>query len=124
MKYLVKGKRILSTENWEERSTTYTKEIDETGKEVFIPTTISIEEYAKQNGFQILNEKPNEIFSKEQKLEYENELQQIKKWFLENDYKVNKVVIGEWEETDSRWLEYKKERQLKRARQDEIGKLI
>jgi hypothetical protein len=124
MKYLVKGTRILSTENWEERNTTYTKEYDKDGKEVLIATTVSIEDYAKQNGFKIVNEKPSALLSKEEKLNYENELIQIKKWFLENDYKVNKVITGEWEDTDPRWLDYKKERATKRARQDEIGKLL
>jgi len=118
MKYLVKGERILSTENWEERNTTYTKEYDKEGKEVLIATTVSIEQYAKENGFKIVNEKPSTLLSKEQKVAYENELQQIRKWFLENDYKVNKVITGEWEATDPRWLDYKKERAIKRARQD------
>ena len=123
MKYLIKGERILSTENWEERNTTYAKEYDKDGKEVLIATTISIEQYAKENGFKIVNEKPSTLLSKEQKVAYENELQQIKKWFLENDYKVNKVITGEWEDTDSRWLDYKKERAIKRTRQDEINQL-
>jgi len=54
----------------------------------------------------------------------EKEQADILQWLADNDWKVNKVVVGEWEATDTRWLEYKKERQLKRARQDEIGKLI
>jgi hypothetical protein len=120
MKYLVKGERIISTENWEERNTTYTKEIDKEGNEVLIATTVSIEQYAKENGFKIVNEKTSTLLSKEEKVAYENELQQIRKWFLENDYKVNKVVIGEWEATDPRWLDYKKERQVKRDRLDQI----
>jgi hypothetical protein len=124
MKYLIKGERIISTENWEERNTTYAKEYDKDGKEVLIATTISIEQYAKENGFKIVNEKPIMLLSKEQKVAYENELQQIKKWFLENDYKVNKVVVGEWEQDDARFLDYKQQREIKRKRLDEIGKLL
>jgi hypothetical protein len=124
MKYLIKGERILTTENWEERNTTYTKDFDKDGNEVLIATTISIEDYAKQNGFEIVNTKPNELASKELKVDLENELLQIKKWFLANDYKVNKVITGEWEDTDPRWLDYKKERAVKRARQDEITKAL
>jgi hypothetical protein len=124
MKYLVKGERILSTENWEERNTTYTKEYDKEGNEVLIATTISIEQYAKENGFKIVNEKPSTLLSKEEKVAYENELQQIKKWFLENDYKVNKVVIGEWEATDPRWVEYLNERKTKRNRLDDLNKVL
>lgn len=52
------------------------------------------------------------------------ELQEIKNWFFENDWKVNKIVIGEWEITDSRWLEYLSERDKKRERQDIINELL
>jgi hypothetical protein len=124
MKYLIKGERILTTENWEERNTTYTKDFDKDGNEVLIATTISIEDYAKQNGFEIVNTKPNELASKELKVDLENELIQIKKWFLANDYKVNKVFIGEWQKDDARWVEYKQQRALYRKRLDEIEKKL
>ena len=52
------------------------------------------------------------------------ELNNIKAWFIENDWKVNKIVIGEWQTTDSRWLEYLEERAIKRARQDELIELL
>ena len=52
------------------------------------------------------------------------ELQAIQKWFYDNDWKVNKVVIGEWKTTDNRWLDYLTERTIKRARQDELNKLL
>lgn len=52
------------------------------------------------------------------------ELQAIKAWFTANDWKVNKVVIGEWETTDQRWLDYLAEREIKRARQDELVELL
>lgn len=52
------------------------------------------------------------------------ELSEIKKWFFDNDWKVNKVVIGEWNKTDSRWLEYLEQRQIKRARQDELNSTL
>jgi len=41
-------------------------------------------------------------------------------WFSANDWKVNKVFIGEWETTDERWTTYLEERAVKRARYDEI----
>ena len=50
------------------------------------------------------------------------ELGEIQKWFSETDYIPNKVVVGEWPETDERWIAYKEERARKRARQDEILK--
>lgn len=52
------------------------------------------------------------------------ELQSIQKWFSDNDWKINKIVIGEWETTDSRWLDYLTERTIKRARQDELNAII
>jgi hypothetical protein len=39
----------------------------------------------------------------------------------DNDWKVNKIIVGEWETTDPRWLDYLKQRQIKRARLDEIN---
>lgn len=50
------------------------------------------------------------------------ELGEIQKWFSQTDYIPNKVVVGEWPETDERWIAYKEERTRKRARQDEILK--
>lgn len=48
------------------------------------------------------------------------ELNQIRQWLADNDWKVNKIVIGEWSIEDPRWLAYIEERAVKRARQDEI----
>lgn len=52
------------------------------------------------------------------------ELGEIKKWFADTDYIPNKVFVGEWPETDERWISYKAERTKKRARQDEIMKQL
>lgn len=52
------------------------------------------------------------------------ELLYINTWFKDNDWKVNKLVIGEWANDDPRWLAYLQERQIKRARQDEINLLL
>ena len=68
--------------------------------------------------YQICQEKINKME------QYEKELNQIQRWFKDNDWKVNKIVIGEWEKTDSRWLDYISERAKKRARQDELTSLI
>ena len=107
MKYLVNGKRTITTENWQERM-----------------GDISIEDYAKENGFEIVNDTPIEVISRQQKVDYENELLNIKQWLLENDYKVNKVFIGEWESNDKRWTTYLSERKTKRTRQDELKALL
>jgi hypothetical protein len=47
---------------------------------------------------------------------------EVQQWLTDNDWKVNKVFLGEWEETDERWLQYLKEREIKRNRLDEISK--
>lgn len=53
-----------------------------------------------------------------------HELKEIQEWFLSTDYIPNKVVVGEWEVTDERFVNYRAERQAKRARQDEINSLL
>ena len=62
--------------------------------------------------------------TKEQKKVYRIELNEIKQWFSDNDWKPNKIITGEWLENDPRWLEYKQERAVKRARQDELNELL
>ena len=32
------------------------------------------------------------------------ELAEIQKWFIDNDWKINKIVIGEWTKDDERWF--------------------
>lgn len=48
----------------------------------------------------------------------------IKNWLKENDWKVNKITLGEWADTDPRWLEYKEQRAIKRARLDAIKQAL
>ena len=53
-----------------------------------------------------------------------DELKLIQSWLKKNDWKINKIVIGEWETTDERWTSYLAERAIKRARQDELNEII
>ena len=55
-----------------------------------------------------------------QKVKYKVELENINKWLKKNDYIINKVFLGEWEENDPRFIAYKQERAIKRARLDEL----
>ena len=70
----------------------------------------------------------NKLFTvdeeRRQKSLYKQELNEIKQWFINNDWKVNKIVIGEWETSDERWTSYLAERTIKRNRQDEIHNLL
>lgn len=54
----------------------------------------------------------------------QEELWEIQKWFSDNDWIVNKIVVGEWTTNDERWLNYLAERKVKRARQDELLLII
>ena len=79
-----------------------------------------------------MNETINKTINEELDPQFKNieqhnmlvELQEIKCWFTENDWKVNKIVIGEWSTTDNRWLDYLSERTIKRTRQDELNDLL
>lgn len=42
----------------------------------------------------------------------------ILKWLADNDWKVNKRMLGEWAEDDERWIQYLAERRLMRAQYD------
>lgn len=52
------------------------------------------------------------------------ELEDITSWFKENDWKVNKVITGEWNVADIRWKKYLEERETKRRRQDELSEIL
>ena len=54
----------------------------------------------------------------------QKEMQKIKTWFSETDYKALKVFRGNWSITDSRYLSYVEEYNLKKARYDEIEILL
>ena len=63
----------------------------------------------------------NEIINK---ANLQEEYFEIMGWLSQNDWKVNKVFLGEWADTDPRFIEYKEQRTIKRARLDEIKKII
>ena len=52
------------------------------------------------------------------------EMEEIKKWLVENDYKVNKHSLGEYSDTDKRWTSYLKERKEKLLKYNELEILI
>jgi len=55
-----------------------------------------------------------------EKQKLEKEQADIMQWLADNDWKVNKVVVGEWSKEDPRWISYLQERQIKRSRLQEI----
>lgn len=74
------------------------------------------------NEFKVVRREPTEEEIIQQQIsEISKRLMKIKDWFSENDWKINKIVIGEWEESDSRWQEYLTERQNIRNEQDMLN---
>ena len=66
------------------------------------------------------------VFGQEQinKRNLQEEYFEIKGWLRENDWKINKVFIGEWTDKDFRWEAYLKERTTKRNRLDKIKEAL
>ncbi len=54
----------------------------------------------------------------------ERQRETVLQWFLENDWKVNKLVLGEWSKEDPRWLAYLSERKTKRAEYDAASAVL
>jgi hypothetical protein len=52
------------------------------------------------------------------------EMEQIKQWLIENDYKINKHTLGEYTNDDPRWVEYIEQRQEKLLRYNELESLL
>lgn len=55
---------------------------------------------------------------------YKQEMASIKKWLNENDYIINKHLLGEYSDTDYRWTNYLAERKVKLARYNELEILV
>lgn len=64
------------------------------------------------------------IKTKDDKINLQAELQSILKWFADTDYICNKVIRGNWQETDERFIEYKAEYLEKYERKEEIENLL
>ena len=79
-----------------------------------------------RNGYRPTKEDYLAVMDEEQKtlILAKEELWEIQKWFSDNDWVVNKIVVGEWSIDDERWLNYLAERKEKRARQDELLLII
>lgn len=54
------------------------------------------------------------------RIEARKEIASIFSWLKANDWKPNKIITGEWKETDERWTSYLADRLVKRARLDEL----
>ena len=52
------------------------------------------------------------------------EAKAIQQWLKNHDYYINKVFLGEWEETDPRYVSYLTNRAIKLARYNEIEGIL
>lgn len=79
-----------------------------------------------RNGYKPTKEDYLAVMDEQQKtlILAQEELWGIQKWFSDNDWIVNKIVVGEWTTDDERWLNYLAERKEKRKRQDELLLII
>lgn len=93
-------------------------EITEAERKQPLPNKYSY--YAVENGKFVI--KQREITAEEKAKDAETaknkRLAEIQKWLNDNDWKLNKVFLGEWEESDPRWLEYLNKRAEYRAERD------
>jgi hypothetical protein len=65
-----------------------------------------------------------ESYSKPVNINKFYEMEEIKRWLSENDYKVNKHSLGEYADDDPRWVEYIEQRQTKLLRYNELELLL
>jgi hypothetical protein len=55
---------------------------------------------------------------------YAEEIKSILKWLSDNDYKINKHILGEYSDNDERWVNYLTERQVKLSRYNQLEVLM
>ena len=48
------------------------------------------------------------------------EMEEIKEWLSDNDYKINKHTLGELKDNDPEWTDYLVQRKVKIARYSEL----
>lgn len=102
------------------RDTTPYIEITEEERKQPLPNKYS--HYAVIDGkFTIVTREPNEAeAARDNLIAKQQRLQEIDKWFKENDWKVNKLFLGEWKVTDGRWVEYLAQRANMRKEHEEL----
>ena len=73
------------------------------------------------NKFTIVTREPTEEESnKDTQIAKQKRLKEIDAWLKANDWKVNKVYLGEWTPDDPRWTEYLETRAAVRAEHEQL----
>jgi hypothetical protein len=57
-------------------------------------------------------------------IRFKVEAKEITEWFKATDYFSNKIIRGEWLETEPKWIAYKQECRVKALRLEELNKII
>jgi hypothetical protein len=57
-------------------------------------------------------------------IRFKVEAKEITEWFKATDYFPNKIIRGEWLETEPKWIAYKQECRVKALRLEELNKII
>lgn len=99
-------------------------EIDEKAPRPVLPDKYSY--YAVENNTLVVkrNEPTEEEKARDAARAKNKRLIEISKWLKANDWKVNKVFLGEWETTDPRWTEYLTTRAALRAEHERLTKEV
>ena len=124
MKFLWKTNSLISTGNWDERFPGMT--IEQIAEEDGFSIIEIPDEYADATRYDIVDGefsllKYNELRNKDT---LRQELNEIQEWFLQNDWKPNKIIREEWTKEDPRWIEYLQESAAKRSRMDQINFIL
>ncbi len=78
--------------------------------------------YAVEDGkFVIKRREPSNVeVARDAEAARQKRLQEIDAWFKANDWMINKLFLGEWKLTDSRWVEYLAKRAALRKEHEEL----
>lgn len=78
--------------------------------------------YVVENGKFVIKQRTITDEEKARDVEFDRQkrLAEIDKWFKDNDWIINKLYLGEWKVTDTRWIEYLKKRAEIRAEHERL----
>ena len=97
-------------------------EITEEERKQPLPNRYSF--YAVRDGKFVIasREITDEDKAKDALIDKHKRLKEIEAWFRENDWKINKLFLGEWKATDTRWIKYLAERAAMRKEHEALTK--
>lgn len=96
--------------------------IEITPEERAIPLKDKYDYYVVVDGkFTVAHREPTEAeIAQDIRIAKAKRLREIDRWLTANDWKINKVFLGEWAEDDPRWTEYLETRAALRAEHEKL----